>query len=131
MDRRTHRHAELWLVIAAVGGTSLFAPAAMAQMAEEYVLAEAQRKNADSPVEESDEPRELLAEQQYLNWDRSVSRISKPPPTKRIAAVSWQASIRSVRPSEYDPLQNPQSNGPAVRQSVLNTSWPHAPPLPV
>ena len=131
MDHRTHRHAELWLVIAAVGGTSLFAPAAMAQIAEEYFLAEAQRKNPDSPAEESDEPRELLAEQQYLNWDRSVSKISKPPPTKRIAAVSWQASIRSVRPSEYDPLQNPQSDSPAGRQSELNTSWPHAPPFAV
>ena len=129
MDRRTYRHAELWLVIAAVGGTSLFAPAAMARMAEEYFLAEAQRKSADTPVEESDEPRELLAEQQYLNWDRSVSKISEPPPAKQLTAVSWRTSIRSVGPSEYGPLRNPRSDSPAVRQSVLNTSWPHAPPL--
>ena len=27
-------------------------------------------------AEESDDSRELLAEQQYLNWDRSVSKIS-------------------------------------------------------
>ncbi len=131
MDRRTHRHAELWLVIAAVGGTSLFTPAAMARMAEEYFLAEAERKNADSPVEESDEPRELLAEQQYLNWDRSVSKISRPLFGKQLAAVAWRTSIRSAGPSEYDPLKNPQSDRPAARQSVLNTMWPHAPPLPV
>ena len=118
-------------MIAAVGGTSLFAPAAMAQIAEEYFLAEAQRQNADGPAEESDGPRELLAEQQYLNWDRSVSKINKPPPTKRIAAVSWRTSIRSAGQSEFDPLLNPQSDSPAGRQSVHNTSWPHAPPLPV
>ncbi len=118
-------------MIAAVGGTSLFAPAAMARMAEEYFLAEAQRKNADSPIEESDEPRELLAEQQYLNWDRSASKISKPPPAKQLTAVAWRMSIRSTGPSEYDPLRNPRSDSPAGRQSVLNTSWPHAPPLPV
>ncbi len=131
MDRRTYRHAELWLVIAAVGGTSLFAPAAMARMAEGYFLAEAQRKNADTPVEESDEPRELLAEQQYLNWDRSASRISKPPLAKQLAAATRRMSIRPARPSEYDSLLNPQSDSPEGRQSVLNTSWPHAPPLPV
>ena len=131
MNRRIYRHAKLWLVIAAVGGTSLFAPAAMAQMADEYVLAEAQRKNADSPVEESDEPLELHAEQQYLNWDRSVSRISKPLPAKQLTAVARRMSIRPARPSEYDPLRNPRSDSPAGRQSVLNTSWPHAPPLPV
>ena len=131
MDRRTYRHAELWLVVAAVGGTSLFAPAAMARMAEEYVLAEAQRKNADTPAEESDEPRELLAEQQYLNWDRSVSKISKPLSAKQIAAVSWRTSIRSTGPSEYDPLRNPRSDRPGGRQSELNTIWPHAPPFSV
>ncbi len=131
MDHRIYRHVELWLVIAAVGGTSLFAPAAMARMADEYVLAEAQRNSADSPVEESDEPLELLAEQQYLNWDRSVSRISEPPPAKQLTAVAWRMSIRSAGPSEYDPLQNPRSDRPALRQSVLNTMWPHAPPLPV
>ena len=131
MDRRIYRHVELWLVIAAVGGTSLFAPAAMARMAEEYFLAEAQRNNADTPVEESDEPRELLAEQQYLNWDRSVSRISKPPLAKQLAAVARRMSIRSAGPSEYDPLLNPQSDIQEGRQSVLNTMWPHAPPLPV
>ncbi len=130
MDRRSSRHAEFWLVIAAVGGTSLFAPAAMARMADEYVLAGAQRKNADTPVEESDEPLELLAEQQYLNWDRSVSKISKPPPVKQLPAVAWRMSIRSAGPSESDALRNPRSNSPAGRQSVLNTSWPHAPPLP-
>ena len=131
MDRRTYRHTELWLVIAAVGGTSLFAPAAMARMAEEYVLAEAHRKNADTPAEESDGPRELLAEQQYLNWDRSVSKASKPLSAKQLAAVSWRTSIRAAGPSEFDPLQNPRSDRPAVRQSVPNTMWPHAPPLPV
>ena len=131
MDRRTYRHAELWLVIAAVGGTSLFAPAAMARMAEEYFLAEAQRKNADTPAEERGEPRELLAEQQYLNWDRSVSRISKPPRANQLTAVAWRLPIRSAGPSEYGLLQNPPSDKPAVRQSAHNTSWPHAPPLPV
>ena len=131
MDRRIYRHTELWLVIAAVGGTSLFAPAAMARMAEEYFLIEAQRKNTDTPVEESDEPRELLAEQQYLNWDRSASKISKPPPAKQLKAVAWRMLIRSAGPSEFDPLLNPQSDSPAGRQSVQNTSWPHAPPLPV
>ncbi len=131
MDRRTCRHAELWLVITAVGGTSLFAPAAMARMAEEYFLAEAQRKNADTPAEESDKPRELLAEQQYLNWDRSVSKISKPLSAKQLAAFSWRTSLRSAGPSEYGLLQNPPSDKPAVRQSALNTVWPHAPPLPV
>ena len=118
-------------MIAAVGGTSLFAPAAMARMAEEYVLAEAQRKNADTPAEESDEPRELLAEQQYFNWDRSVSKLSKPPLAKQLAVVTRRMSIRPARPSEYDPLLNPQSGRPAGRQSELNTSWPHAPPFPV
>ena len=117
-------------MIAAVGGTSLLAPAAMARMADEYVLAEARRNSADSPVEESDEPLELLAEQQYLNWDRSVSKISKPPSTKELTAVAWRMSICSAGPSEYDPLRNPRSDSPAGRQSVLNTSWPHAPPLP-
>ncbi len=131
MDRRTFRQAELWLVIAVVSGTSLFAPAAMARMADEYVLAEAQRKNADTPVEDSDEPRELLAEQQYLNWDRSVSRISKSPSARQLTAVAWRMSICSPGLSEYDPLRNPRSHRPAIRQSVLNTSWPHAPPLPV
>ncbi len=118
-------------MIAAVGGTSLFAPAAMARMAEEHFLAEAQRKNADSPVEQSDEPRELLAEQQYLNWDRSVSKVSKPLLAKQLAAVSWRTSIRSAGPSEFDPLRNPRSDRPGGRQSELNTIWPHAPPLPV
>ena len=131
MECRTYRRAELLLVIATVGGTSLFAPAAMARMADEYVLAEAQRKNADSPVEENDESRELLAQQQYLNWDRSVSKTSKRLPVKQLAAVARRTSIRSAGPSEYDPLQNPRSDGPVVRRSVLNTIWPHAPPLPV
>ena len=131
MDCRTYRHAELWLVIAAVGGTSLFAPAAMARMADQYVLAEARRNSADTPVEENDESRELLAEQQYLNWDRSVSKTSKPPPANQLAAVARWTSIRSAGPSEYDPLRNPRSDRPAVRQFVLNTMWPHAPPLPV
>ncbi len=130
MDRRTYRHAELWLVIAVVGGTSLFAPAAMARMADEYVLAEAQRKNADSPAEESDEPLELLAEQQYLNWDRSVSKINRPPSAKELTAVAWRMSTCSAGLSEYDPPRNPRSDSPAGRQSVVNTSWPHAPPLP-
>ncbi len=131
MDRRIYRHAELWLVIAVVGGTSLFAPAAMARMADEYILAEAQRKSADTPVEESDEPRELLAEQQYLNWDRSITKVSKPLSVKRITLVSWRTSIRSAGAIEYGPLQNPPSDNPAIRQSVLNASWPHAPPLSV
>ena len=131
MDCRTYRHAELVLLIAAVGGTSLFAPAAMARMADEHVLAQAHRKNADTPVEENDESRELFAEQQYLNWDRSVSKIRKPPPAKELTAVAWRKSICSAGPSEYDTLQNPRSDRPAVRQSALNTSWPHAPPLPV
>ena len=130
MDRRPYRHAELWLVVAAVGGTSLFAPAAMARMSDEYILAEAQRKNADTRAEESDEPRELLAEQLYLNWNRSVSATSKPLSAKPLAGVAWRTSIRSAGPSEYDPLQNPRSDSPAARQSVLNASWPHAPPLP-
>ena len=128
MDRRIYRHVELWSVIAAVGGTSLFAPAAMARMADECVLAEAQRRNADSPA---DEPLELLAEQQYLNWDRSVSRISKPPPAKQLTAVAWRMFIRPAGPSEFDSLLNPQSDSPAGRQSELNTSWPHAPPFAV
>ncbi len=117
-------------MIAVVGGISLFAPAAMARMADAYVLAEARRNSADSPVEESDEPLELLAEQQYLNWDRSVSKISKPPSTKELTAVGWRMSICSAGLSEYDPPRNPRSDSPAGRQSVLNTSWPHAPPLP-
>ena len=131
MDRRTYRHAELWLVIAAVGGTSLFAPAAMARIADESALAEAQRKNADGPAEESDAPLQLLAEQQYLNWDRSVSRIIKLPPAKQLMAVAWWMSICSAGPSEYDPLRNLRSDSPAGRRSVLNSSWPHAPPLSV
>ncbi|MCZ6653972.1 MAG: hypothetical protein O7D91_13215 [Planctomycetota bacterium] len=131
MDRRIYRHAELWLVIAAVGGTSLFAPAAMARMAEECFLAQAQRKNTDTPVDESDKPRELLADQQYLNWDRSVSKISKPPLAKQLTAVAWRMLIRSAGPSEFDSLLNPQSDSPAGRQSELNTSWPHAPPFAV
>ncbi len=131
MDRRIFRHVQIWSVIAAVGGTSLFAPAAMARMADECVLAEAQQKNADSPAEETDEPLELLAEQQYLNWDRSVSRISKRPPAKQHAAVAWRMSIPSAGTSESDPLRNPRSDRPAGPQSVLNTSWPHAPPLSV
>ncbi len=129
MDRRTYRHAELWLVIAAVGGTTLFAPAAMARMAEEYFLAEAQRKNADTPAEESDEPRELLAEQQYLNWDRSVSKISKPQSVKQPTAFSWRTSIRSDGQIECGLPRNPSFDMPAARQVALNTMWPHAPPL--
>ena len=131
MNRRTCSHAQLWLVIASVGGTSLFAPAAMARMAEEYFLAEAQRQNADTSAEESNESRELLAEQQYLNWDRSVSKISKPLSAKQLTAFSWRTSIRSDGQNEYGLPRNPSSDKPAARQAALNTMWPHAPPLPI
>lgn len=129
MDPRTNRHAELWLVIAAVGGTALFAPAAMARIADEYTLAEALRKSTDTPAEENDEPRELLAVQQHLNWDRSVSRISKPFSTKRMTAFSWRVSIRDSGSRGYEPFRSPQSDRQALRQAVLKTLWPHAPPL--
>ncbi len=131
MNRRTFSHAQLWLVIASVGGTSLFAPAAMARMAEEYFLAEAQRQNADTSAEESDESRELLAEQQYLNWDRSVSKISKPLSVKQLTAFSWRTSIRSDGQIECGLPRNPSFDMPAARRAALNTMWPHAPPLPV
>ncbi len=131
MDCRTNRHVGLWLVIVAVGGTSIFAPAAMARVAEEYVLAEAQRENADTPVEESDKPLELRTERQYLNWDRPISRISKSPSAKQPTAVAWQMPVCSAGPSEYHPLRTPRSDSAARRQSVLNASWPHAPPLSV
>ena len=117
------------LVLAAVAGTSLFAPAVMAKGAYEQQRAELLRRQADTPVdEESENHREFLVEQQYLIWNRSVSSAIGPLSIKQPGALLCTSVVEICSPAGRFEREPPQSDDISVLRVPFVSVWPHAPP---
>ncbi len=126
---RTRRNSQVLGVLAAVAGTSLFAPAMMAKEACEQQRAELLRRHADTPADEGSEThREFLVEQQYLTWNRSLSVTIESLSIKHSLTAFRTSDVENCRRNGRFECEHPRFDDNSASRVPFAEVWPHAPP---